>query len=127
MKKFKIAALLMCFVAVSMVFTSCSKNEDLIIGKWKVTKVTEGDRVYTEGEEIGSIWEFKSDNTFTLSFEYAGQSMSVPGTYAINDDELTITMYGEAETATIDKLNKSKMILSSVDEGVKIVEEFEKQ
>lgn len=126
MKKLKVAALLMCFVAFSFAMTSCQKAEDLIIGKWKLVKVVDNGRTYTEGEEIGSIWEFKADNTLTMGMEYAGQSINVPGTYTIDGDKLTMTVYGEIQTMNIDKITKSKMILSDPDKPEDTAE-FEKQ
>ncbi len=116
----------MCFVAFSFAMTSCQKAEDLIIGKWKLVKVVDNGRTYTEGEEIGSIWEFKADNTLTMGMEYAGQSINVPGTYTIDGDKLTMTVYGEIQTMNIDKITKSKMILSDPDKPEDTAE-FEKQ
>ena len=126
MKKIKFAALMMCFVAMGLMFSSCQKNEDLIIGKWKLVKVVDNNQTYTEGEEIGSIWEFKADNTMSMGIEYAGQTVSVPGTYAIDGDKLTMTIAGEPETMNIEKLNKKTMILSDP-ENEKNTAEFEKQ
>lgn len=107
MKKFRIAALLMCFVALSMAFTSCQKNEDLIVGKWKCTQVSGSSTSMDAG--VGSIWEFKADNT--VSFD------GMPGaTYAIDDDDLTISVsaLGASMSIKLDivKLNKSTMILA---------------
>lgn len=126
MKKFKVAALMMCFVALGFAMTSCQKAEDLIIGKWKCVKIVDNGQTYTEGEEIGSIWEFKEDNTFTMGIEYAGQMISVPGTYTIDGDKLTLTVMNEPETVNIDKITKSKMVLSDPDKPADIME-FEKQ
>lgn len=111
---------MMCFVAFSFAMTSCQKAEDLIIGKWKCTKVvTDGQ---TDNEPIGSIWEFKSDNTFSMSLE----GLNVPGTYTIADDVLTLVMFGETTTMNIDKITKSKMVLSDPENKDNIAE-FEKQ
>ena len=126
MKKFKIAALLMCFVAMSFAMTSCSKsNEDLIIGKWKLTKV-EGNNAAYSNESIGSIWEFKADKTFAMTMS----SFSMNGTYTIEDDVLSVTMsaYGFSETTkmNIKTLNKSSMVLSDPDDANNTAT-FEKQ
>ena len=107
MKKFRIAALMMCFVALSMAFTSCQKNEDLIVGKWKCTEVAGSSNNMNAG--VGSIWEFKADNTVSLD--------GMPGaTYAIDDDDLTISVsaFGASMSIKLDivKLNKSTMILA---------------
>lgn len=120
MKKFKVAAMLMAFVAFSFAMTSCQKAEDLIIGKWKCVKVvTDGQ---TDNESIGMIWEFKADNTMTMGVE----GFNVPGTYSIADDVLTLVVFGETTTMNIDKITKSKMVLSDPENKDNIAE-FEKQ
>ena len=125
MKKFKIAALLMCFVAMSFAMTSCQKAEDLIIGKWKMTKV-EGSSAAYSNESVGSIWEFKADKTFTMSMS----SFSVNGTYTIEDDVLSITMsamgFSETTKSNIKTLNKSTMVLADPEDANNTAT-FEKQ
>lgn len=107
MKKFRIAALLMCFVALSMTLTSCQKNEDLIVGKWKCTEVSGSSTSVSAG--VGAIWEFKADNTVAI------EGMSA-ATYTVDGDDLTISMsaFGVSVSTELDilKLNKSTMILS---------------
>lgn len=107
MKKFKVAALLMCFVAMSMAFTSCQKNEDLIVGKWKCTAVSASSNTMNAG--VGTIWEFKADNTVAI----AGISGA---TYTVDGDDLTISisMMGVSTAVKMDiqKLNKKTMILA---------------
>lgn len=116
MKKFRIAALLMCFVAFSFAMTSCQKNEDLIIGKWKLTKV-EGNSAAYSNDAIGGIWEFKADKTFTMSYE----RLSYSGTYTIEDDVLNVTMsamgFSTTTKSLIKTLNKSTMVLADVDDA----------
>lgn len=116
MKKFRIAALLMCFVAFSFAMTSCQKNEDLIIGKWKMTKV-EGSSAAYSNDAIGAIWEFKADKTFTMSYE----RLSYSGTYTIEDDVLNVTMsamgFSTTTKSLIKTLNKSTMVLADVDDA----------
>lgn len=107
MKKFKVAALLMCFVAMGMMFTSCQKNEDLIVGKWKCTAVSGSST--SMHAETGAIWEFTADNKVSIE----GFSAA---TYTVDDDDLTITVsaFGASMSLNLDivKLNKSTMILS---------------
>ncbi len=104
MKKFKVAALLMCFVAMSMAFTSCQKNEDLIIGKWKCTAVSGSSTAMHA--DTGVIWEFKADNTVSL--------VGIPAaTYTVDGDDLTISVAGALSIKMdIQKLNKTTMILA---------------
>ena len=120
MKKFKVAALMMCFVAFSFAMTSCQKAEDLIVGKWKCTSATVDGRTSTES--IGMIYEFNADNTFAMTY----QGFSVSGTYDVSKDVLTVTMYGESTKMNIDKINKSRMVLSDP-ENPSDIAEFERQ
>ena len=121
MKKFRIAALLMCFVAFSFAMTSCQKAEDLIIGKWKCVKAVTNGETYTDGQNVGFTYEFMADNTVTMGME----GYSVPGTYTIEDDILTITVMSVPNKLHIDKISKSKMTLSDPDKPENIAE-FEK-
>jgi len=118
MKKFKVAALLMCFVALSMAMTSCSKsNEDLIIGQWECTEISGDDASVSGG--VGAVYEFKSDNTFSITY----QNISAGGTYSIDEDVLNITVsvtvmgqtFSETSKLTIKSLDKSSMVLASED------------
>ena len=116
MKKFKFAALLVCFAAMGMLFTSCKKDEDLIIGKWKNVKVVADGETITYSGDKAPVYEFKADNTLTVTYPGYG---SMSGTYNLKNDVLTITYKDEDEEDTgkmnVDKLTKSKMILSDVD------------
>ena len=115
MKKFKLAALLMCFVALSFAMTSCQKNEDLIIGKWKMTKV-EGTNAAFSSNSLNTIWEFKADKTMSMNLSSLG---AVTGTYTISGDDLEITMtvLGASQTTKIkiETLNSSTMVWSDPD------------
>ena len=125
MKKFRIAALLMCFVAMSFAMTSCQKAEDLIVGKWKMTKVEGSSSAYSS-ETLGSIWEFKADKTCAIGYG----SYTVNGTYTIDDDVLAITMSAAGFSSTtkcnIKTLNKSTMVLADPDDANSTAT-FEKQ
>ncbi len=115
MKKFRIAALLMCFVAMSMAFTSCQKAEDLIIGKWKVTGMT-GSNISVGGITEGAILEFTADNKLNLSY---GDASALAGTYSVEGETLTYTLVGVSITCSIDKISSTDLTLSFNDgEGV---------
>ena len=122
MKKFKFAALLMCFAAMGLMFASCQKDEDLILGKWKCVKITDEDRTTTYTGDDAPIYEFKADNTLAITYQGYG---STAGTYTIKDDVLTITVMGESTAMNVDKLTKKKMILSDP-ENAKNTAEFDK-
>ena len=124
MKKFKVAALLMCFVAISFAMTSCQKAEDLIVGKWKMVKVVDGDHTETFTDDQGYIYEFLADNTVKM-YMSGLEAYAVSGTYAIDDDVLTLTSASQPQKMNIDKLTKSEMILSDP-ENPKNIAEFKK-
>ena len=105
----KLVAMLLCLVAYAT-FTSCSKdNEDLILGKWKCTKVQAywGEST-TYGEEgVGDIYEFKSDGKMLIT--KARDNSTKTYTYSINDNIINI---GGLLSYVIKELTESKLILS---------------
>ncbi len=124
MKKLRIAALLMCFVALSMAMTSCSKsNEDLIVGKWKCTQITGPDASFNGG--IGAFYEFKKDKSFTITYD----NLSYTGTYSVIEDDLSITVsilsFSTTANFDIEKLDKQTLILDAEDSDGKAT--FERQ
>ena len=108
--RIKIMAMLLCVVAF-VGFPSCSKdnedlikdneglikdNEGLIVGKWKLVQST-------HAEDIGIIWEFRSDGTMTtdnpndlayganVPYSISGNTLTLAGWVGYNIDELTRT------------------------------------
>lgn len=125
MKKFKTMALMMCLAAFAMVFASCQKDEDLIVGKWKLVSVSGGSTSTSDDNGIGATYEFKEDKTLTMS--YQGFSIDA-ATWSISDDYLYITMtvggVSDTQKSKIDTLKKKKMVL--IDESDNSKAEFEK-
>lgn len=115
----KLVAMLLCLVAYAT-FTSCSKgNEDLILGKWKCTRVQAywGEST-TYGEEgVGDIYEFKSDGELVIT-KASDNSIQIT-TYTVYEN--TVTIYGLS--FVVEELTKSKLILSI--DGL-VTEEYEK-
>lgn len=114
MKKLKVLAMMLCIAAMGLT-TSCSKDkDDLIVGKWEITTVDGR----TDREKVGSIWDFASNGTFSLSAY--GKTMN--GTYyMVKDEKLTMTVDNDPVTVTIEELTKSKMVWMSDDLGGEVV------
>lgn len=114
MKKLKVLAMMLCIAAMGLT-TSCSKDkDDLIVGKWEITTVDGR----TDREKVGSIWDFASNGTFSLSAY--GKTMN--GTYyMVKDEKLTMTVDNDSVTVTIEELTKSKMVWMSDDLGGEVV------
>ncbi|MBP5528196.1 MAG: lipocalin family protein [Bacteroidales bacterium] len=118
MKKFKFAALIVCFAAIGLMFSSCSKSEDLILGVWKVVRITNGGQTVVYSDSDNYTYEFKADNTVTMS--YRG-TPSGTLTYSIEGNAL----YIDNNKSIIETLTKKKMILSDPDDSNNTIE-FEK-
>lgn len=121
MKK-RISLLLMAFVAVTMLFTGCKKdNADLILGKWTV----DGAKSYVTESAMGMTHtEYMDDDTTTLTFNSDGTVVAVStdedgetdtenGTYTLSADVLSMTLEGETVELNIAELTKSKMVLTN--------------
>ena len=118
-KNFKFIGII-CFVLAAMVaFSSCSKPEKTIIGKWKITKASlkiDGDE-YCSSEDKGETWVFKDNGKCSLYILYNDYE----GKYTVRKNTLTIDVehdFGEGEVVTlsgdldIDEINKEEMSIS---------------
>lgn len=96
--------MLLCVAAFASL-SSCSKdNEDLIVGKWKCihSYYSYGDYEDVD-DEVGFIWEFKSDGTMTtndphdisyganVQYTISGSTLTLGGMIGYTIDELTST------------------------------------
>lgn len=103
MKKIKVMAMLLCVAALGLT-TSCTKNEDLIVGKWKC--------IYSEGavnpvsEVIDVQYEFTAGGK--LKMTQNGQTATV-AKYKVADDQLTIGEGKKAVKSTIAVLTERAM------------------
>ncbi len=97
--------MLLCIAAFTS-FTSCSKdNEDLIVGKWKCIHSysyysDEEDEYERVDENVGDIWEFKSDGTLAtdpddpiVTYSISGSTLTIAAIFVLNFkiDKLTST------------------------------------
>ena len=120
------------FVIGMTALTSCSKdNSELILGKWKLTKITgttqgvsytvsidEFMAAYGAEDAEDFIMEFKSDGTVCIGNEVT--------TYSINHSTLTVVEDEGPVEMTIEKLTSSTMILGHTEEDVEMSIEFQK-
>ena len=105
---------MLCIAAMGL-FTSCSKDNDvLIVGKWKCTVCTytvtdlSTNEMEQEDDEstVGMIIEFTSDGKMISS--------ETTSSYTVSGNELTISYGGREEYKyDIKKLTNSKLIISS--------------
>ena len=78
--------------------TSCDRTADKIIGTWEAisVEVLEGDG---ETEILGTVWEFNSDKTCTIT---DGHGLTQEGTYRVKGDILTMHFDVDAEGMLVD-------------------------
>ena len=118
-KNFKFIGIV-CLVLVAMVaFSSCSKPEKQIIGKWKITKASLKINGYEDAfDDKGEMWVFKDNGRCVLHI--FGQDFE--GKYTVKKNTLTFDVeydfgYGEkvfvySSDLDIDEINKEKMSIS---------------
>ena len=119
----KLAGLVMAFLAVGMMMTSCSNdNEELILGTWNMD-VNKSYYSYTENgvteqmtyAEMGmkeTTLTFKEGGVLTISTTASNECGSWDSEYIIDDDEL---MWDGIEFDIL-KLNKKKLILEETED-----------
>lgn len=110
MKKIRIFAVMLCIATLGMM-TSCSKDEDSIVGKWTVIEAGGQftNAVTGEPEEVtynweGAIWEFTKE----------GKLISNYGSYDYKVDGKTLTIMwdNKSRNCTIEELSESKLRLT---------------
>ncbi len=121
----KLAGLVMAFLAVGMMMTSCSKdNEELILGTWNMDVNKSYDSWtqdgVTEQENYLEWWgiekatfTFKEGGVVTISAVMDNESGNWDDEYTINGDVLI----WDGDEFNILKLNKKKLILEQTEEG----------
>ena len=122
----KISYLVVLFVALSSVFSSCKKDDDddnnsaKIVGKWNLKKEIEKEYANNQLDETdeytypaGAYLEFKSGGTLIWNEDGSDPEAY---SYRVDGNKLTILEAGEDdEVYTIDELTSSKLVLSSED------------
>lgn len=120
------------FVVSMAAVTSCTKdNANLIIGRWKMSKITgsshgvtysmsinEFMEAYGEGDMEDFIIEFKNDGKV-----YVGNDSSH---YSVSGNKLTITEGEISVQLTIKKLTVSKLVLVQKEDDVDMAIEFQR-
>lgn len=106
-KTFKFVALALVMVSM-FAMSSCKKTEKLIVGEWTVSEIKDIPDAEMDPEEVAMMklvtFTFNDDNTMTLGV--AG-FFSMPGTYEIDDDILTISTVSDGESDVEKYLIKS--------------------
>lgn len=121
MKKVKAIALTLC-VAASMMLTSCAKNQDLIIGKWKCLSVSPVEASNGMTEDVGSVYEFKANGKVAIVM--AGQNVEFK--YSISESTLTIGEGKEASKSDIDILTEKALKISRTGKNKACVVDYER-
>lgn len=115
MKSIKGLTLALCLLAAGL-FTSCAKNEDLIIGQWECLSATGVTSDLIEQE--GAKYEFKANGKVTLLI--VGQKVEVK--YKVSGNTLTIGEGKEAIESNIDLLNKKSMKISRSGKNAAVID-----
>jgi hypothetical protein len=116
-KNFKFIGIVCLVLAAMVAFSSCSKPEKQIIGKWKITKAKYIEEGYDlGGDDKGEIWTFRDNGKCVLfmgGFEYDGSYSVKKNTLTINvqyrDERFYFTLSGDVD---IDELTKDEMAVS---------------
>ena len=132
MKKIMKVMTMVLFVVSMTAVTSCTKdNANLIIGRWKMSKITgsshgvtysmsinEFMEAYGEGDTEDFIIEFKNDGKV-----YVGNDSSH---YSVSGNKLTVTEGEISVQLTIKKLTVSKLVLVQKEDDVDMAIEFQR-
>ena len=121
-------ALLTALLGFALVATAAQekKDEEKLLGKWKLTK---------SGEELPpgleATIDFQKGGKLKVSFKFMGKDESVDGTWKLDGKKLTVTMKkgdkDDTETMEITTLDDKKLVTKDpkgkVDEFEKVKEE----
>lgn len=116
--KAKIVLMVLLFSAGSMMFTSCSKDDDdpvvenseWIVGKWRVIAYSEYyDVPYVEiGDDVTQYYDFKEDGTFETVFDNGTHHIVEKGTYTYDSEKEKIHLnYTDGDETPIEIENKT--------------------
>lgn len=125
--KSRFSLVLMAFVAATMLFSSCKKDDsELILGTWNLNgeksymSWTYGQSSETENmSDVKGTFTFKSDGTVVIASEDEGEPEEVTGSYTLAEGKLTITEPSEgSQIFNIEKLTKSDLIIGQSESQV---------
>lgn len=113
-KAVKLLAVVFALVSIVM-FSSCSKNEKNIVGAWKAISMSEGGQSFNFADMgMDMTYNFNEDGTGSINSAqtFMGQNVSttMPFTYSVDGDQLTMTIEGETSNATIETLTKTDLV-----------------
>lgn len=120
------------FIVSMTAVTSCSKdNTNLILGKWKMAKITGSAQGVTYTISMHEFMEAYGGNgwdDFVIEFKndgkvYAGDEAF---SYSINRDKLTVFEGEDTVEMTINKLTSSKLVLGHREDDVDMAMEFQR-
>ncbi|WP_256009533.1 lipocalin family protein [Desertivirga xinjiangensis] len=117
--------LFLMFVAVTVAFSSCKKDDDennsaKIVGKWNLKKEVE--KEYKNGQlietdeysyEAGAYVEFKSNGTVDWNDDGSDPEIY---SYRVDGNKLTLIEDDDTDVYTIEELTSSKLVISESDE-----------
>lgn len=103
-----------------VLFSSCQKDEDKIIGTWNVDLYRSTLDGYPFNSDILDVsrcqFTFYEDGTVVEYRREEGYDRSYTDRYRIDDDKLIFMYYGEDEERfTIEELSKEKLIITSLE------------
>ena len=121
MKTFKILFALLPFF---LVFSSCSEDDgpegnnsetSQLLGKWMYEGLTvNGGTFEEEPSDASTIFEFKTGGILLITYEYEDEEdEEESGTYAVNNNSLTIKIDGESFTYNITQLSGTSLRLGA--------------
>ena len=108
--------LLVLFVAIIAVVSSCSKDAKLnrrLEGEWKTTSI--GGETIAEyyGDDVSFTWKFEKEDKLTGSGSYTisglGYQESEPFTYTIKDEAITLTIDGDNAIFSVTTYDNDKI------------------
>lgn len=128
MQKLKVLAMMLCIAAIGLT-TSCSKDdEDLIVGKWKLTYATQtvvqvdyyGEVNYiswtTKEDPLDAKWQFTKDGIINSQAKYNnGEVYEHQDRYVVRDGYLVLSQDEDmfwVKKYKIEKLTNDKLILT---------------
>lgn len=117
-KAFRILTMV-CLVATMTMMTSCQKQEDLIVGSWKMSEIKctpENPLLVLFMNNI--TFTFNADNTFSMTTVVFDETDTQNGTYSIADDKLTLIVEGDPMVCDVLTLDKKTLefVMTETDE-----------
>jgi hypothetical protein len=108
--------LLVLFVAIIAVVSSCSKDAKLnrrLEGEWKTTSIDGQTMAEYFGGDVSITWKFEKEDKLTGSgsttYSIMGEQETYPFTYTIKDEAITLTANGVSDIFSVTTYDKDKI------------------